>query len=70
MHPATQTTQNQTEPRNTGAGFYEADLEAEPGAGFRDPAFGPDFLDWLRARNGLSKRGPLAAAPDTTTLEP
>ena len=60
---ATQTT-TQNEPRNTGAGFYEADLEAEPGAGYRDPAFGPDFLDWLRARRGLSKRGPLAAAPD------
>lgn len=63
----TNQTTPQHEPRNqTGAGFYEADLEAEPGAGYRDPAFGPDFLDWLRARNGLSKRGPLAAAPEGT----
>ncbi len=60
-HPTT------TEPRNTGAGFYEADLEAEPGSGYRDPAFGPDFLDWLRARNGLTRRGPLAAAPEAAS---
>ena len=56
------------EPRNTGAGFYEADLEDEPGSGFRDPALGPDFLDWLRARQHLGRKGPLAAAPEA--IEP